>query len=158
MTPQVGLETSPQGEKRYSPKRGDFSVVGIWAGIKTTDRNRAEVLQCKFQEPGRKLEDMAIKAFRNMLIVQYSQVTRENDRITIKVDDWICELIIWGASLKTIGKKERSVRQYTSHYCPFISSRSFLVLSLCFLLEEQSTKCLQCLWKPCVLGDIAISD
>lgn len=40
-------------------------------------KTRAEVLQCQFQEPERKLEDMAIGAFRNVLIVQYSQLVRE---------------------------------------------------------------------------------
>lgn len=38
---------------------------------------RAEVLQCQFQELERKLEDMAIGAFRNVLIVQYSLLVRE---------------------------------------------------------------------------------
>lgn len=38
---------------------------------------RAEVLQGKFQELERKLEDMAIGAFRNVRIVQCSQLVRE---------------------------------------------------------------------------------
>lgn len=65
--------------KRYSPRSEDAWVVRIRAGIKTMGSSRIEVLQHKFQELDRKLEDMAIGAFRNVLIVQYS--TGEGDMI-----------------------------------------------------------------------------
>lgn len=66
-------------KKRYSTRQGVGTPAESESELESKPRTdtRAEVLRRKFQELERKLEDMAIGAFRNVRIVQYSQLLRE---------------------------------------------------------------------------------